>query len=277
MTPTFLAELAVDALKAEALLTPKPGLVDQHGSGGHSDMDLPMLLRSADALFDTFRDLAAMGASELDPQHLRDRVGMHGRIGEAMMLDATGGVNTHRGALWTLGLLVTAAASANTEDDVFRRAAAIARTPDSAGTPAPSSHGQRAMRQYGVVGAVGEATAGFPHIVRFALPELRRSLAHGSSGEGARLRALLALIAMLDDTCILHRGGIEGLRWMQVAAKSTLASPHFEAQAEIFCRRADELSLSAGGSADLLSGAIFVHTLESVRLPIRQEEVHAYV
>lgn len=277
MIPSTLAGLAVAALKSEALLTPKPGLVDRNGSGGHSDMDLGVLLRSADSLFTTFRELAALGDQQLDAQVLRDRVGALGRAGEATMLDSTGGVNTHRGALWTVGLLVTAAAAARTETQLFQRAAHIAQTPDSAGGPARSSHGRRAVLAYGVGGAVGEATAGFPHIADVALPELRRSLAAGATPDLARQRALMSLIATLDDTCILHRGGKEGLRWMRRSAQRVLLAPEFDEAAEHFCRRADALRLSPGGSADLLSGALFVHDLDLSRLPISQEAVHAYV
>jgi triphosphoribosyl-dephospho-CoA synthase len=279
MKPAIIAGLAVDALKAEALLTPKPGLVDRNGSGGHADMDLAMLLRSADALFVTFHDLAALGASQLDDQELRDRVGALGRIGEARMLDATGGVNTHRGSLWTLGLLVTAAASAHTEADIFTTAALIAQMPDSAGPLAQSSHGQRAVRTYGVSGAVGEAAAGFPHIANVALPELRRGFSRGDPADRAQLRALLALISTVDDTCILHRGGTDGLRWMKRSANQVVRARNFAHEADRFSRRADALRLSPGGSADLLSGALFIHALELARGQRNtvQEALHAHL
>jgi triphosphoribosyl-dephospho-CoA synthase len=279
LEPAAIAELAVQALHAEALLTPKPGLVDRDGSGGHTDMNLDMLLRSADALSDTFVQLAIAGRETQDRHLLRDRVGALGRAGEAIMLDATGGINTHRGALWTLGLLVTAAASATSEPDIVYFAARLARTADSAGRPRSLSNGQRAVRRYGVVGAAGEASAGFPHITDVALPELRASRLRGTGEDTAQLRALLALIGSVDDTCILHRGSAEGLRWMQRTAARTLRSRHFDAAATRFARRADALRLSAGGSADLLAGAIFLDTLD--RSPAlaahRLEASHAHL
>ncbi|GAA1444236.1 triphosphoribosyl-dephospho-CoA synthase [Leifsonia poae] len=282
--PETLAALAVEAIREEALLTPKPGLVDRNGSGGHTDMDVSMLLRSADSLHETFIRLASLSQQDMDAQELRDRVGVLGRIGEATMLDATGGVNTHRGALWTIGLLITAAGRAETEAGIFRRAAALARTSDSAGAPAQSSNGQRAVRAFGVSGAVSEAAAGFPHITQVALPALRAGLRRGDTVELSRQRALVSLIASVDDTCILHRGGRSGLRWMQRAARRTLDGRRFDSALERFAHHADQRRLSPGGSADLLAGAIFVNSLHLPQtdspVPLlqqvaRQEALHA--
>ncbi|RFA08116.1 hypothetical protein B7R54_01960 [Subtercola boreus] len=273
LEPAALARLAVDAIASEALLTPKPGLVDGNGRGSHDDMNLQMLLRSSEALLPTFEGLAGLGQQQLSRQQLRDRVGVLGRSGEGAMLQATDGVNTHRGALWAVGLLVTAAASSATEDETLARAAELAATADSAGPPPRSSHGQKALRAHGVSGAVGEAVAGFPHIVDVALPALRSSLGRGESVERARLRTLLALIATVDDTCVLHRGGAAGLRWMQRSARRAESAPDFDHALRAFSDEADRRRLSPGGSADLLAGAIF---LDSLRFHL-QENDHAHV
>jgi triphosphoribosyl-dephospho-CoA synthase len=291
LTPTTIAALAVRALQEEALLSPKPGLVDRRGSGSHSDMDLPMLLRSAESLQDTFRELALAGSRFPIGQHLRDRIGVLGRMGEATMLEATGGVNTHRGALWTVGLLVTAAGSARAGSttavvDVPARAGALARIPDSAGDRPQSSHGQRAMRAYGVRGAAGEASAGFPSIARVALPTLRASRSHGEGEDRARLRALLALVAAVDDTCVLHRGGSEGLRWLQRSARRVQRARRFDSALERLVVRTERRGLSPGGSADLLAGAVFLDSLDRSRdsgpIPVHsssasREPVHAHL
>lgn len=261
LTPTMIATAAVEAIMTEALLTPKPGLVDRRGTGGHTDMDLAMLLRSAESLFDTFEALAHAGAGSAPGQALRDEVGALGREGERVMLETTGGVNTHRGALWTVGLLATGVAATGSTSGAVVFAAELARRPDSAGTPRASSHGQRAVRRYGVSGAVGEAVAGFPHIVHVALPMLRGARTGGAADETARLRALLSLIATLDDTCVLHRGGADGLRWMQRRARRTLDAPRFDDAVHHFADEADRRRLSPGGSADLLAGALFVDSL----------------
>ena len=106
-----LADLAVDALIDEADLSPKPALVDRRGSGAHSDLHLGLMHASALSLWPMFKEMAeaAVQFAEIG-QPLREALGRIGREGEAAMLRTTGGVNTHRGAIWALGLLVTAAA-----------------------------------------------------------------------------------------------------------------------------------------------------------------------
>jgi len=280
-SPQGIAALAVSAIRDEALLTPKPGLVDRSGQGSHDDMSLVMLLRSADSLYDTFVDLVRAGAQDPVGQRLRNRVGMFGRAGEMKMLAATGGINTHRGALWTVGLLATAVGAASAADAVpsetriLEIAGELASIPDSAARPSPSSHGQSAVRTYGVSGAVGEAADGFPHICNVALPVLRSSLSHGETTERARLRSLLALVATVDDTCILHRGGSAGLRWMQASARRVQHARHFDTALSRFATLAERRRLSPGGSADLLSGSIFLESLSLNTTVALQEHAHA--
>src|ERR1700741_464706 len=97
-----LAEHAVRALVEEAVLTPKPGAVDAKDNGSHDEMKLAMLVASANSLRHAFTELAELGvAIPLGPD-LRRAVGAAGRAGEASMLEATGGINTHRGALWAI-------------------------------------------------------------------------------------------------------------------------------------------------------------------------------
>src|SRR6476660_36438 len=105
-----LADAVVGALTDEATLTPKPGLVDLRGRGAHRDLDWILLCHSAWTLHRTFAAMAEAGLAGGDPRRLRETIGHLGRVGETAMMDATGGVNTHRGAIWALGLLVTAAA-----------------------------------------------------------------------------------------------------------------------------------------------------------------------
>jgi len=106
-----LSALAVDALLDEARLAPKPGLVDSRGNGAHSDLNLDLMCRSANALTPAFASMAAAGIAVKAPTAaLRERLGQLGRDAEATMMATTGGVNTHRGAIWAMGLLVAAAA-----------------------------------------------------------------------------------------------------------------------------------------------------------------------
>ena len=129
-----LADKAVEALVAEATLTPKPGLVDRRGPGAHDDMDLELLFASAARLHDGFAQMAE-AAEEIEAPNaeLRAELARIGRVAEQRMLDVTGGVNTHRGAIWALGLLTAPRHSA--ADDPCRTAASIASHPDAPRLP----------------------------------------------------------------------------------------------------------------------------------------------
>lgn len=254
VTPDLLGRLAGRALREEALHTPKPGLVDRRGNGAHRDMTLPMLLRSADALVAPIA--ACAGAAQAMPPgpDLRAVIGAIGRDGERRMLAATGGVNTHRGALWALGLLAAGLAAAGTVAGAARFAAELAAVDDPAAGGRALSHGARVRLRYGAAGAMGEARQGFPHTVRVALPVLRHA---------GRTNALLASMSRLEDTCLLHRAGPAGLRVVRDGAAAVLRAggARTTAGAAALDRldgRCERHGLSPGGSGDVLAAAIFL-------------------
>jgi triphosphoribosyl-dephospho-CoA synthase len=273
-TPVFgatdIGDLAVAALRAEADLTPKPGLVDRRGPGAHSDMTLAMLHDSAEALRCAFTECAVAATQSAPETELRARLGEIGRAGELAMLAATGGVNTHRGALWALGLLSAGAAMVGSASGAIDVAARLARLPDPAldGDQAvTTSNGARARRRYGASGAAGEAQTRFPHVRLHALPALRAARRSGADEASARLAALLSLMAHLDDTCLLHRGGQAGLSAVQEGARAVLAAGgcrtpagrhHFVAL-DALCATD---RLSPGGSGDLLAATLFLDALD---------------
>ncbi|EMZ8411134.1 triphosphoribosyl-dephospho-CoA synthase, partial [Pseudomonas aeruginosa] len=205
-----LADLAVDALIDEAELSPKPALVDRRGNGAHADLHLGLMQASALSLWPCFKEMAdaAQRHGRIDAR-LRGVLGQLGRDGEAAMLRTTEGVNTHRGAIWALGLLVAAAAlepRRTQAGEVAARAGRIALLDDPAAAIG-DSHGERVRRRYGVGGAREEARLCFPRAVRHGLPQLWRSREGGAGEQNARLDALLAIMSVLDDTCVLHRAG----------------------------------------------------------------------
>ncbi|GEJ58833.1 triphosphoribosyl-dephospho-CoA synthase [Anaeromyxobacter diazotrophicus] len=266
--PDRLAALAVRALVEEAELTPKPALVDRRGRGAHHDLDLALMRRSAEALRGAFAAMAEAAAGAPAGLALRERLGALGRAGERAMLAATGGVNTHRGALWALGLLVAAASQeggAGAPAALGARAAMLARLPDRF-APAAGSHGSLACLRFRVAGARGEARAGFPHAVAVGWPALREARARGAGEEAARLDALLAIMARLDDTCLLHRAGLRGLHAAQRGAAAALAAGGAgtpEGRRALLALDAALLALRAspGGSADLLAAVLFLDAL----------------
>lgn len=169
----WLARAATQSLIDEARLSPKPGLVDSRGNGAHHDLTLELMERSAHSLTPTFQALAQQSWLRPVDVALRQTIGRLGREGEQQMMAATGGVNTHRGAIWALGLLVSAVAmlgGSGTAEAITATAAKLAQLPDEA-APKVFSKGLRATHRYRVPGAREEAQQAFPHIMKLALPQ----------------------------------------------------------------------------------------------------------
>jgi triphosphoribosyl-dephospho-CoA synthase len=230
---------------------------------------LSLAERLADLAVDALIDEAAIEFGEVGLP-LREAIGLIGREGEEVMLATTGGVNTHRGAIWALGLLVAAAAlepESTATGSITLRAARLALLDDRY-APRPLSHGAQVAQRYGARGAREEAQLGFPAVIQRALPQLKRSRAAGHGEQSARLDALLAIMTNLADTCVLYRAGEQGLQTMQLGAQAVLDAG---GSASLAGRRRlhdlDEqliaLNASPGGAADLLAACLFIDRIES--------------
>ena len=249
-----LAEMAENALLAEVHFTPKPGLVDEANNGAHRDMDVPLFERSAHALRPCFEEFVRLGLQGASPAALQQA----GVRAEKAMFAATGGVNTHKGAIYSGALLLHAAGrllSGEEEGDLCELAAQTA-----AAIPAPTgTHGAAVRAQCG--GIRTEAVSGYP-TAQAVLRQLRQS---------GPLDALLLSMSRLDDSTLWHRGGAEGAQLVRSRAADILAAPASEREART--RRLDaeliERNLSPGGSADLLAMAFF---LEKALPLLGQEE-----
>ena len=266
-----LADMAVDALIDEADLSPKPALVDRRGNGAHTDLHLGLMHASALSLWPAFKEMAeaAIAFGEVGLP-LREAIGQIGRDGEQEMLAATHDVNTHRGAIWALGLLVTGAAlepQSSGASAVALRAARLALLDDRY-APRPLSHGAQVAQRYGARGAREEAQLGFPAVIQRALPQLKRSRAAGHGEQNARLDALLAIMTQLADTCVLYRAGELGLHTMQLGAQAVLdaggsASLAGRRRLHELDQQLIALNASPGGAADLLAACLFIDRVES--------------
>lgn len=268
-----LANLAVDALIDEADLSPKPALVDRRGQGAHHDLHLGLMHASALSLWPAFKEMAEAAATFGSiGQPLREAVGCIGREGEMAMLRTTDGVNTHRGAIWALGLLVTAAAlepQDHSPAGLGQRAGQLALIEDRQVIAQPS-HGQQVARQYGALGAKQQAQLGFPAVMQLGLPQLQRSRANAGGEQNARLDALLAIMTQLSDTCVLYRAGKAGLAAMQQGAQQVLDAGGSASLAGRRCLHAldqqlVQLNASPGGAADLLAACLFIDSLQPAR------------
>jgi triphosphoribosyl-dephospho-CoA synthase len=249
---THIADAAVSALGIHARLTPNPGRVDGRGTS------VALLASTAEALREPLWQCAEAARSLPLGPDLRARLGEIGWTGERRVREVTGGVNTHRGALWTLGLLAAGAAVTAGADSAASFAALVARIPDPC-APAWLHHSAR--------GSTGEARSGFPHVVRIGLPALRASRRRCDTPETAALNALIAIMAKLDDTCVARRGGPGAQRLVHRRARDIMraggcGTAEGRHRLESLCDEAEELGLSMGGSGDLLTATLFLDLLE---------------
>ncbi len=259
-----VARLAVRSLYAELVLYPKPGLVSPVDNGSHTDMDAATFMRSMFALRRYFLRVAEAGMGDA-PFHVLKRLGIEA---EARMLRATGGINTHRGAIFCLGLLCAAIGRCRARGTALNPAAIQAtllicwgrELGAHSGEAATPSHGMAARLRHGASGAREEGACGFPSVFGVGLPALRAALDAGRGLRRARIDALFALMGHISDTNVYHRGGAEGAGEVRRQARAFMArggsaAPDWEAQA-LSCHRSFVAArLSPGGAADLL-GAV---------------------
>ena len=296
--PYIIAHLATQALQAELDTTPKPGLVDKDNNGAHRDMDYALMQLSINTLHPYFVRLAFLGFADTLPSHtvIRDA----GIEAEKAMLEATNGVNTHKGALFSMGLAVVAAAyeekkaAANKEVRGKEREeeylsslqltikALAASFPDTSGT-----HGSKAKQLSNgtttIKGALDNAREGYEKLFAEWLPfynERRKS--HDAH---ALHKTLLRIMCDLDDTNVIYRTNVATAEEVKQEARALLAS--FEeayaaedkekcasaieekcASAELLAlkdmdRRYTERNISPGGAADMLSLTVFIGSIQT--------------
>jgi triphosphoribosyl-dephospho-CoA synthase len=272
---------AVRALHAELALEPKPGLVSYRDNGSHADMNARTLFKSLFALRGFFGKVARAG-SEARPFAELQSLGLHA---EARMLKSTGGINTHRGAIFSLGLLCAAggllAARRSSFDaghlrralleqwgESLRSRAAQARRASALGTGQPSN-GQRVAQRFQLRSAHEEAAQGFPTLFGVTVPALQDAIALGVSPRAARVHCLFATMAALDDTNVAHRGGLEAIDFVKGRATNFIESgsvwqPDWLSQARHIHAEFVERRLSPGGAADMLACASWVHDMEGL-------------
>ncbi|HEU0200232.1 MAG TPA: triphosphoribosyl-dephospho-CoA synthase MdcB [Burkholderiaceae bacterium] len=270
-----VGHLAVRSLYNEAALYPKPGLVSPVDNGSHADMSMATFYRSLFALRRYFPAITRAGAADRELSELQAL----GLVAERDMLRATAGVNTHRGAIFHLGLLCAAAGRLHQQgavptgtalcrtvaerwSDAIRQGAQSARL-----DPNQTSHGLQVLRRYAVGGARAEAAAGFPNVMRASLPAYRGVLRATGNARRAGVQALFVLIERTEDSNLLWRGGLEGARFARQCAAAFLhnggavAADWLQHAASIH-RQFVARNLSPGGCADLLAVTLFLHACE---------------
>ena len=271
-----LGALAAKALLYEVCTTPKPGLVDRKNNGSHRDMDVFTFLDSTAALLPYFEEAVRLGMEKRDlpPQETFRRLRQAGAAGERAMFRATGGVNTHKGAVFTLGTVCAAAGRLWTVEGFSKdldaalalcgemSAQAVQKDFEAIRREGAHTTGQRLYLEHGLEGIRGELSRGLPAVAQIGLPTLRRRLEAGDSLEQAGVQVLLALMAQVVDTNLIARGGLEGQQW---AMEQTKNLPQGRAatrqETEELDRALIERNLSPGGCADLLAITYFLEFL----------------
>lgn len=273
--PYIIGHLASMALQAELDTTPKPGLVDRNDNGAHRDMDHTLMQRSIQALHPYFVRLAQLGFTDKQPCH--DEIVNIGIEAEREMFKATGGVNTHKGALFSIGLAAVALAGESfcritkaegcgtmAYNDVNSKQiqslsnsiASLARLfPDTNGT-----HGSKAKANNILKGALDNAREGYTQLFKAWLPFYIDRIAEGDNY--ALHKTLLRIMCDLDDTNIVYRTSMETMQEVKTEARKMLDTyrniVNFEAALQAMNTDYIHRNISPGGSADMLSLVVFL-------------------
>lgn len=269
-----LSMLAHRAMLEEVWLTPKPGLVDCSNSGSHKDMDLPMFVDSAQAVSGSLMEFVYLGYCLVSTTAEQTLCALRppGIACEQAMYQVTNGVNTHKGAVFAFSLLCAGAGRLLARNrvpsahNVCQEVADICRgmvMRELSSSREANTAGERFYKRYGLTGARGEAESGFATVLNYSLPAYRQAIQKGWSNKHALHQALLTLIAHNDDTNLVSRGGIEGLRFAQHEAmmllnRGGMANPQAIEQISALDHTFITKNLSPGGSADLLAVTWFL-------------------
>ncbi len=257
--PYIIGQAAATALRMELDLTPKPGLIDPQNNGAHKDMDYGTMNRSIDALRPYFIKLAMYGYQAAGPAS--EEVIRLGLEAEKAMFKATGGTNTHKGALFALGLMTVVACheyyinQSVGADGLRSGIAALAEQFPYDET----THGAKVRREHGLKGALDMAREGYEDVF-----ESWRPFLHGHRDDGeVLLRTLLLIMTTLDDTNICHRRGPEGLAEVKAEAGRVLDDFSVDG-VRAMNMKFIEKNLSPGGAADMLALTIFAEGLLTI-------------
>lgn len=269
----IIAGQAVRALLYEVCTTPKPGLVDRTNNGSHKDMDVFTFVDSTAALLPYFRHAVSIGqeTKERSPGETFLRLRRAGLEAERAMFAATMCVNTHKGAIFSLGTVCAAAGRLWSPDAlwtsaemVLKECAAISKEAveeDFAALQAQTvrTKGQQFFLEHGLRGIRGEVADGLPNVRNVALPALENALKSGATLEEAGATALIRLIAKVSDTNLIARGRLKGQKWAARTASKLKDTVLDRKSLEKLDQEFIERNLSPGGCADLLAITYFLH------------------
>lgn len=270
-----LSAAATGAMTEELRTTPKPGLIDLRDNGSHSDMDFNTFIDSIEAIRPFFLEVTQrVKGQEISPELFNDlrEIGIRA---ESAMFCATNGINTHKGQIFVMILLLSASSCSspqylpeiislnvkNLVSDIVSRDLKVSGNCNK--TP---SHGEILFQKHGIMGVRGEAEKGFPIIFDVALPVFTSLISQGYSRNSASVETLLHIMNSLEDTTIIHRGGFESLERMHILSGRALEYGAMRTKKgrkyiQNLNRYFIEKGLSPGGCADILAGTLFIHSV----------------
>lgn len=272
-------QLAEYALLAEVGTTPKPGLVDKHDSGAHKDMDYDTFIASTNAILPYLKQMMVTGSSwTAPPDSLLSGIRPIGIKAEQAMFQATNRVNTHKGMIFSLGILMAVSGWYLNRFSSYHSEAVL----DLCGRftyeeleldfqkmdlTNPRTHGEKLYVQYGYKGIRGEVQEGFPAVKHHALPALRDYFSKNADNNSAYLHTLLVLMSVVDDTNVLIRTDARQLEYVKQQARHLLQLGGNDTkigQSQLQQTNLDFIAknISPGGCADLLAVTIFLHQME---------------
>ncbi|MEG2928677.1 MAG: triphosphoribosyl-dephospho-CoA synthase CitG [Oscillospiraceae bacterium] len=266
-----IGEKAVKSLLYEVSVTPKPGLVDRKDSGAHRDMDFFTFVNSSCSLYNYFEECATTGILLCDetPQRVFQRIRYLGRLAEEKMYNSTQNVNTHKGAIFSLGIICAAVGflEANkkelTTDSILDVSSQMAKVAidDFKSVVEPHTFGEKLYSVSYILGIRGQAAEGYPAVKNIAYPILMQQIKAGVGFNGAGTRALIHLIAEVEDTNIIKRSSEEELKRVQKSARELLQlkGDEFDRGLDLLNEELIQKNISPGGCADLLSVSFMLY------------------
>ena len=269
-----IGRLALEAMLAEVSATPKPGLVDRNNAGAHRDMSFFTFMKSAAALRNAFDEFARAGSESPSPREMFPELRRIGLLAERDMFEATGGINTHKGEIFSLGVLSACAGylaglgQVLTGENVLELAGVVCAglcDRDFAHTrrkpPELLTKGERVYLEHGIAGIRGEAEAGYPVVREAGLPALRKYLAQGLDINDSLAFTLIHIMAVNFDTNIISRHDLQTVQEVMNTAQRLITEG---LTIEKIARLDEELTsrnISPSGSADLLAVTYFIHSI----------------
>lgn len=283
-----MSDYAIKSMLYEVAASPKPGLVDRNNPGAHNDMDIFTFINSISVLGMYFYKCAEKGLTFLGDDYigLMESLRPVGIEAEEDMFKATGGVNTHKGMIFSLGILSAAAASIHREKDqeeigsielsnrVKKMTRGISKELKDSYEKSEKelTYGEYLYRKYNIRGIRGEVEDGFPTVIDLALPKFKKLFKENEGHiNDILINTLLILMAETEDSNVLGRHGLDTLHYVQKKAKKALKlGGAFKDKGVEYIEKMDkdfiEKNISSGGAADLLSVSLMFYLIEGGEL-----------